>query len=78
MVSKSESCQIYVEISTPVNLEVLSTSLKLIFQDFIPILGKLVPNLKLYQIYLKICTQGIWKVFNGDLTWTSYNVLFKT
>ena len=32
MVPKSESFQIYLEISTPVHLEALSTSLTLIFQ----------------------------------------------
>ena len=36
------------------------------------------PNLKLHQIYFKICTQDIWKVLNTDLTWASYDFLFKT
>ena len=35
MVPKSKYSQIYLEISTPVNLEALKTSLTLIFQDFI-------------------------------------------
>ena len=35
MVPKSKSCRIYLEISTPVNLEAQSTSLTLIFQDFV-------------------------------------------
>ena len=80
MVPKSKSCQIYLEISTPVNLEALSRNLTLIFQDFITeiyFFGKLAPNLKLYQIYLKTCTQEIWKVLNANLTWTSYDLLFK-
>ena len=70
MVPKSKSFQIYLEISTPVNLESLSTKLTLIFLDFTSkiYLGKMVPNLKLYQIYLKTCTQEIWKVLNADLT----------
>ena len=33
MVPKSKSCQIYLEISTPINLE--AQSLTLIFQDFV-------------------------------------------
>ena len=70
MVPKSKSFQIYLEISTPVNLESLSTKLTLIFLDFTSkiYLGKIVPNLKLHQIYLKTCTQEIWKVLNADLT----------
>ena len=34
-------------------------------------LGQLVPNIKLYQIYLKTCPQEIWKALNADLTWSS-------
>ena len=83
MVPKSKSRQIYLEIATPVNLKTLYTCLTLICQDFVKMsrslfLGKLVPNLKLYQIHLKACTQEMWKVLNADLTWSSCDILFKT
>ena len=39
--------------------------------------GKLLPNLKLHQIYLNTFTQKIWKMFNADPTWTSYKILSK-
>ena len=64
MVPKSKSCQIYLEICTPV-IEICL------------FLSKLDPSLKLQQISLKTCTQEIWKVLNADLTWTSYDILFK-
>ena len=35
MIRKSKSCQIYLKIFIPANLEAMSTSLTLIFQDFI-------------------------------------------
>ena len=56
MVLKSKFSQIYLEISRPVNLEALRTSLTLIGFKVLQlksILGKLAPNLKLYQIYMK-------------------------
>ena len=72
MVPKSKSNQIYLEISTPVNLKALCTSLTMVCQNFVKMstslfLGKLVPNLKLRQIYLKACTQEMWKMLNANL-----------
>ena len=71
MVPKSKSCNNSLGISTPFNLETLRTSLTLtrqqqqqifIFEDFISkISPKLVPNLKLYQNYLKLALKKFGK-----------------
>ena len=84
MVSKSKSCQIGLDISSPVSqfraaeyeFDIHILRFQDIFKMFQNIsryiynlfLGKLVPDLKLHQIYLKTCTQEIWKVLNTDLT----------
>ena len=51
---KSKSCQIYLEMSTPVNLEALSTSLTLIFQEYLKsIFRQISDNFKTFRDLLK-------------------------